>query len=409
MVILQSLKAAIKALSANKMRSSLTILGVVIGVAAVVALMAIGSGATADITSSIEGIGSNVISVIPGRMQGGMSGESQAGVLYYEDYSVLNEQLANVDMLAPIFQSTYTVSQNKDSISVSVYGSNENYLDVNAFELDYGRNLTANDGRTDARVAVIGSQTAEDLFGGLNPIGRKIKINGINFEVVGVTKEKGSSGFGSADDYVLIPLETGYNKLFGGMAVQDGERTLTTISIAAATADDVEAVMTQGEFLMRRVHRLDPSDESEFSLISQSQLMSTLTGVTTTLTIFLGAIAAISLLVGGIGIMNIMLVSVTERTREIGLRKAVGARKNQILTQFLVETIVLSVLGGVLGILFGIGIAWLTTVTGLIAAQVSTSSILMAFGFAVAIGVFFGIYPAYRAAGLHPMEALRYE
>ncbi len=409
MVIIQSFQAAVRALSANKMRSSLTILGVVIGVAAVVALMAIGNGATAEITASIEGIGSNLITVYPGRMQTGPGGESQSGLLLLEDYEVLSEQLVNITNIAPVYQSTYTVSQGKESLSISVYGSNEKYLEVNAFDLDYGLNLTENDGRSDARVAVIGSKTADDLFGGLNPVGRKIKINGINFEIIGVTKEKGSSGFGSADDFILIPLETGYNKLFGAMAIQDGERTLTTISISAANADEVNTIMEQSEFLIRRVHRLNPSDESNFTVMSQSQLMSTLSGITTTLTIFLGAIAAISLLVGGIGIMNIMLVSVTERTREIGLRKAVGARKNQILTQFLVETILLSVLGGILGILMGVGIAALTTWLGLITAQVTSASILLAFGFAVAIGLFFGIYPAYRAAGLHPMEALRYE
>lgn len=409
MTLLQSFRVALKALTANKMRSSLTILGIVIGVAAVVALMAIGNGATTSITSSIEGIGSNVISITPGKMQTGPGGQAQSGNLTLNDFQVLASQLSNISGMSPVYQSSYTVSQGKESYTVAVSGSNEDYLQVNAYTIDYGRSLSKNDRQIDARVAVLGSTTAEDLFGGLNALGRDIKINGINFEVIGVLEEKGSSGFGNADDMILIPLETGYSKLFGSAAVQDGERKLSTISISADSADNVETIMTQTEFLIRRIHRLDPNQESDFSVTSQSQFLSTLSGITTTLTIFLGAIATISLLVGGIGIMNIMLVSVTERTREIGLRKAVGARKNQILMQFLVETVTLSVLGGILGILFGVGIAALSTGLGLITAEVTVSSILMSFSFAVVIGLFFGIYPAYRAAGLHPMEALRYE
>jgi putative ABC transport system permease protein len=409
MILLQSFRVALKALTANKMRSSLTILGIVIGVAAVVALMAIGNGATTSITSSIEGIGSNVISITPGKMQTGPGGQALSGNLTLNDFQVLASQLSNISGISPVYQSSYTVSKGKESYTVAVSGSNEDYLQVNAYTIDYGRSLSKNDRQIDARVAVLGSTTAEDLFGGLNALGRDIKINGINFEVIGVLEEKGSSGFGNADDMILIPLETGYSKLFGSAAVQDGERKLSTISISADSADNVETIMTQTEFLIRRIHRLDPNQESDFSVTSQSQFLSTLSGITTTLTIFLGAIATISLLVGGIGIMNIMLVSVTERTREIGLRKAVGARKNQILMQFLVETVTLSVLGGILGILFGVGIAALSTGLGLITAEVTVSSILMSFSFAVVIGLFFGIYPAYRAAGLHPMEALRYE
>lgn len=409
MYLLQSFRIALRGLTANKMRSSLTILGVVIGVAAVVALMAIGNGATASITSSIEGIGSNLITVMPGRMQTGSGGQSSSGTLTYQDYEMLDSQLPNLAGMAPVYQKNYNVIQRKESFAISVYASTEDYISVNSHTLEIGRNINANDRRSQLRVAVIGHQTAQDLFGGLNPIGRKIKISGLQFEVVGVLKEKGSSGFGNADDLILIPLETGYAKLFGSAAVQNGKQTLSTISISVDSAENVDGVITQTEFLLRRTHRLQPNEDSDFTVSSQSQFLSTLSGITTTLTIFLGAIAAISLLVGGIGIMNIMLVSVTERTREIGLRKAVGARKSQILMQFLIETITLSVLGGVLGILVGLGIAWLTTSLNLITAQVTLSSIVMSFSFAVVIGLFFGIYPAFRAARLHPMVALRYE
>ncbi|PKO13808.1 MAG: multidrug ABC transporter substrate-binding protein [Chloroflexi bacterium HGW-Chloroflexi-10] len=409
MVLLQSFQVALRALTANKMRSSLTILGIVIGVAAVVALMAIGNGATASITSSIEGIGSNLVTVMQGRMQAGSSGQSSSSPLTFQDYEVLNAQLINTAGISPVYQKTYNVSQGKEIYSITVYAATEDYLSVNSHTLAAGRNINASDRRSQMRVAIIGSQTAKDIFGGLNPIGRSIKISGMQFEVVGVLMEKGSSGFGNADDLVLIPLETGYTKLFGSAAVQDGKQTLSAIYISADSAESVDGVITQTEFLLRRTHRLQPSEDLDFTVASQSQFLTTLSGITTTLTIFLGAIAAISLLVGGIGIMNIMLVSVTERTREIGLRKAVGARKSQILMQFLIETITLSVLGGVLGILLGLGIAWLTTALGLITAEVTISSIVMSFSFALAIGLFFGIYPAFRAARLHPMVALRYE
>jgi putative ABC transport system permease protein len=231
----------------------------------------------------------------------------------------------------------------------------------------------------------------------------------VNFTIIGVLKEQDSAGFTNSNDVILVPLETGYAKLFGANAVYDGKKVVNTISLSAASAEAVDSVMTQAESILRAKHDLLPTDDSDFTISSQSQILDTLSSVTTTLTVFLGAIAGISLLVGGIGIMNIMLVSVTERTREIGLRKAVGARKDHILFQFLVETITLSVLGGVIGILLGAAIAAVFTALGLITAVVSLSSILMSFFFAVAIGLFFGLYPAFRAANLHPMEALRYE
>ena len=258
-------------------------------------------------------------------------------------------------------------------------------------------------------VAVIGSTVATDLFGGVNPVGKTIKINGVRFQVIGVLESKGSSGFMSSDSTVLIPLETGYAKLFGNVGSSDGKKTVSSISVSMNSADQVDPFMTKAEYLLRRSHNLSSTDDNDFSVMSSADMLSMLSTITDTLTIFLGAIAGISLLVGGIGIMNIMLVSVTERTKEIGLRKAVGARKDQILTQFLVETLTLSILGGILGILLGMGIAEIVTVLNLITAQVTVGSIALAFGFSVAIGLFFGIYPAYRAASLHPMVALRYE
>jgi putative ABC transport system permease protein len=258
-------------------------------------------------------------------------------------------------------------------------------------------------------VAVLGSQTAEDLFGGLAPIGKTISVNGVKFEVVGVLKSKGSSGFGSADDAIFVPLETGYNKLFGSTATYNDRKVVNSISVSVATTEAMDTVSAQIEFLLRRAHKLASSDELDFNVLSQADLLSTLTSVTQILTTFLGAIAGISLLVGGIGIMNIMLVSVTERTKEIGLRKAVGATKNQILIQFLIETMTLSILGGIIGILLGVGIALLFAASGAIVSVITADSIALAFFFAMLIGMFFGIYPAFRAANLQPMVALRYE
>jgi putative ABC transport system permease protein len=409
MLFSQIVRTAFRGLTANKLRSSLTILGLVIGVAAVVALMAIGKGATSSITSRIQGSGTNLISIFSGRFQRNAGGPAQFSFLTLKDYEALKAGLTDVSGIAPTYQSSYDVKQAAQSIRVQVVGITEDYFPVHSAEVDLGRAINAGDRAAQSRVAVIGSQTSTDLFQGLSPLGRLIKINGVNFTVVGVLKAQDAAGFENPNDTVLIPLETGYGKLFGASAVQDNQRVVSSIALSASTADAVDAVMSQAENILRVQHGLLPSQDADFTINSQTQLLSTLTSVTTTLTVFLGSIAAISLLVGGIGIMNIMLVSVTERTREIGLRKAVGARKDHILFQFLVETITLSVLGGVIGILLGGAIAWAVTALGLITAVVSSSSVMMSFFFAVAIGLFFGLYPAYRAANLHPMEALRYE
>jgi putative ABC transport system permease protein len=410
MLISQNFRTAFRGLTANKLRSALTILGIVIGVAAVVALMAIGNGATSSITSRIESNGTNLITIMTARFRPNAGTPAQFSYLTLDDYQALKTGLANVAAIAPSYQSNYDVKQGSESLRVSVTGVTEDYFKVNtANEVELGRIITAKDRSAKNRVAVIGSQTADDLFQGLNPVNKVIKINGVNFIIIGVLKEQDSAGFTNSNDVILIPLETGYAKLFGANAVYDGMKVVNTIAISAASAEAVDSVMAQAESILRAQHDLLPTEDSDFTISSQSQILDTLSSVTTTLTVFLGAIAGISLLVGGIGIMNIMLVSVTERTREIGLRKAVGARKDHILFQFLIETITLSVLGGVIGILLGAAIAAVFTALGLITAVVSLSSILMSFFFAVAIGLFFGLYPAFRAANLHPMEALRYE
>lgn len=412
MLFSENFKIAIRALRANKLRSILTMLGIVIGVATVVALLSIGKGATASITDQIQSTGSNLLTVSPGRMQRGPGeGESRrASHLYYTDYQLIQRSLTeNISAIAPTFQSSYTVKYGVESFNVNVTGVTTDYQKTNSYKVAEGKFISDGDNKSQMLVAVLGSQTAEDLFGGLSPLGKTISIENVKFQVIGVLESKGSSGFGSADDAIFIPLETGYTKLFGSTAMYNDKKIINSISVSVATTEAMDTVSAQIEFLLRRAHKLASTDELDFNVLNQADLLSTLTSVTQTLTTFLGAIAGISLLVGGIGIMNIMLVSVTERTKEIGLRKAVGATKNQILTQFLIETITLSLLGGIIGILLGAGIATIFSATGLITSIITVDSIALAFFFSLAIGVFFGIYPAFRAANLHPMVALRYE
>jgi putative ABC transport system permease protein len=413
MLFSENFKIALRALRANKMRSILTMLGIVIGVATVVALLSIGKGATASITSQIQSNGSNLLTVSPGRQQMGAArlGQSQqASHLYYSDFQLIQRSLKeSIGVIAPSFQSSYVVKYGDESFNVNVAGVTKDFKETNSYDAALGRFINDGDNKSESLVAVLGSQTAEDFFGGLSPLGKTISIKGLKFEVVGVLESKGSSGFSSSDDVIFIPLDTGYNRLFGSTAMYNDRKIVNTISVSVANTEAMETVSSQIEFLLRRAHNLATSEESDFNVLSQADLLSTLSSVTQILTTFLGAIAGISLLVGGIGIMNIMLVSVTERTKEIGLRKAVGATRNQILTQFLIETVTLSLLGGIVGILLGVGIATIFSITGLIASVITADSILLAFFFALLIGIFFGIYPAFRAANLHPMVALRYE
>ncbi len=409
MNLFENIRISFRALAANKLRSGLTMLGIIIGVAAVVALMSIGRGATRNITSRVEGLGSNLIAVSSARNVRTAGVGAQTTPLYYSDYQAIAQGTNNIVGIAPVYQTSAQVMYGSNQSQFAITGVTPQFAGVNAYSIAQGRFISDYDNSAEARVVVLGSQAAADLFSGLNPLGRDISINGINFTVVGVLASKGSTGFFSQDEVILIPIETGYSRLFGGRALANGQRTLSTISLSAANANLVSDVISHVEYILRRDHQLTLTDTLPFSVSSQSQALSTLTSITSTLTAFLGAIAGISLFVGGIGIMNIMLVSVRERTREIGLRKAVGAKRSVILMQFIVETITLSLIGGILGILLGAGIAGIVTLTGLITTYVSLDVILYSFFFAALVGLFFGIYPAYQAASLRPIEALRYE
>jgi putative ABC transport system permease protein len=410
MLISQNILTAFRGLAANKLRSALTILGIVIGVAAVVALMGIGNGTTSSITNRISSNGTNLLNIQSGRSQRPAPGAQMAQTfLTYKDYQALATTLTDVAGIAPAYQSSYTVTHGTLTSTVSVTGVTTDYVTVHTYQLASGRNITAADNLKQKQVALIGATTAEDLFPSADPLGQSIKINDKTFTVVGVLASKGSTGFDNQDDVILIPLDTGYTKLFGANALRNGETIVSAIAVSASSAETVDAVSAQITFVLRHQHHLATTTADDFRVSNQAELLATLSSVSSTMTTFLGAIAAISLLVGGIGIMNITLVSVSERTREIGLRKAVGAQKNHILFQFLVETMTLSIIGGITGIVIGVAIAWGVTAAGLITSEVSLSSILLSFSFAVLIGLFFGIYPAFRAANLHPMEALRSE
>lgn len=411
MSVFENIRIALRAISGNKLRSGLTMLGIVIGVAAVVALMSVGEGATSGITESVQGMGTNLITVSSSRsfqrIQTGTSGNS--GTLLYSDYVAILEEIGSQAAVAPYYQGMVAVNYGDRSTNATVTGVTSNYPEVNSYTIAKGRKLTDQDSLQKSRVAVLGATSAEDLFSGLNPIGREIQMNGKKFEVVGVFQPKGSSGLNFQDDLVLIPIETAYNVVFGAQATSRGKKVISGIALSATNADQIDSIMSKIEYTLRRERGMTLTDELTLSVSSQSQMLESLSSITGTMTALLGAIAGISLLVGGIGIMNITLVSVRERTREIGLRKAVGAPRGVILFQFLTETLTLSIFGGIIGVLLGWGIAWGVSTSGLITTKVTSNVVFMSIGMATLVGLIFGIYPAFQAASLRPIEALKYE
>jgi len=421
MNVYESIRVALQGLAANKLRSSLTMLGIVIGVGAVIALLALGQGTQAAVTEEIQGIGSNLIFIMPGSEEGHGPGatRSVADTLTLADAEAIAApgNVPGVVAVAPEFNNNADVVYGSESVNATITGTTPDYPLVRSSSPEMGEFFTEQHNTTMARVAVLGHQTAEDLFGGSDPLGRTIKINpstgsgqsSVHFRVIGVMEEKGGGMGGSVDNTVFIPISTAQRKLFGGRATSGTGWKVSSINVSLVSEETMDAATDEITLLLRQQHKIRPGEDDDFSVMSQEDILGMAEQITGILTIFLGAIAAISLLVGGIGIMNIMLVSVTERTREIGIRKAVGAKRRDILMQFLIEAVVLSVIGGLLGILLGAGIAVLVEQSGLMTTVISAEAMLLATGFSVAVGLFFGIYPSMRAARLHPIEALRYE
>lgn len=395
----------ITALSANKVRSGLTILGIVIGIGSVIAMVSIGQGAAGQIQSSIEGLGSNLLTVMPGVIQPGRgivsSGRGSAQTLKNEDVGVL-KQLTGVLYVSPELNRRFQiVSPSGNNTNSTVIGVVPEYAAARNITLANGSFFSNNQLRSMGRVAVLGSTVARDIFGDSDFIGKTVRINKVNFKVIGVLQSKGGSGFFNSDDTVYVPLTT-MQKILAGADF------LSTIAISVENKDLMPQVKELATIVLADKHRVDPQSP-DFSIISQADILGALTQVTNTFTIFLAAVAGISLIVGGIGIMNMMLTTVTERTREIGLRKAIGAKKKDISRQFLTEAVMLTFLGGLAGVILGWVISVLVSKFAGIATSVSFLAIFLAFGVSAAIGIIFGYYPARRAASLNPIEALRYE
>mgnify|MGYP002516596834 CR=1 FL=1 len=405
MLFSESVQIAVTALLGNKLRSILTMLGIIIGVGAVIAMISIGMGVKQNVTNSIASLGSNMLIVTPGSTnKGGVrsaAGSSQK--LKYEDAEAIKKKIKNIDYVSPTVNGSYQIVNGHENWNSSVYGVTPEYLKIRDLTIGTGSFITQNDLNSRNRVAVIGTTVATNLFESENPVGKNIRINNQPYKVIGVIESKGQSSMGQdQDDVVIIPLTTAQERLMGITYVR-------SINIQVSSADKIESVQGQVETLLRQRHHIVGDKEDDFSVRNLTSLMETMTSTTTMLTLFLGSIAAISLLVGGIGIMNIMMVSVTERTREIGIRKALGATFQNIMMQFLIESVVIGVIGGLMGVAVGVGIALAIAKAGLFQTVITAAPILISFSFSVGIGLFFGIYPARKAARLDPIEALRYE
>jgi len=405
MNLLATLRIAIRALRRNLLRTLLTTLGMIIGVGAVIAMVSIGNGAKAQVEAQIASLGQNVVLVMSGNAtRGGFGmGFGSAPSLTREDYDAIRKELTGVTGVSPEVRSFAQVAAGNQNINVQVQGVGEDYLDIRAWPLTAGANFTETDIRNAGKVALIGATTARTLFGDGDPVGQIIRIKSAPFTIVGLLAAKGMSMMGSdQDDTILVPYTSAMIRL-------TTQTTFRSFSVQAASAKALANVQEQIGDLLRQRHRIGPGKDDDFIVRTQQEISEMATATSKIMTILLGAIAGVSLLVGGIGIMNIMLVSVTERTREIGVRLAVGARSRDILLQFLTEAVTLSIVGGLIGVLLGVGVARAVTANFGWNTVVSVESIVLAFCVSAAIGVFFGFYPARKAAQLDPIEALRYE
>jgi len=409
MNVIASVQVALRSLIANKLRSGLTMLGIIIGVGTVIALVAAGAGAQAQVTERFESLGSNMLVISPGTMsfRGMSQGSASAQSLTNDDVQAIVRLASSIAAIAPEYSvgSRQVVYGNKNT-QTTVLGVTPEYLMVHNWLVDRGRFIESLDLASQAKVAILGATVAEELFGELvDPLGKTVKINRRNYQVVGLLASKGVGGFQNLDDQAFIPLSTAQIR-FGGA----GNTSLRAINVQVVSADKMEWAQAELTAIVRARHGLAQGQPDDFTVQNQAQIVEMVQETAETFTVLLSSIAAISLLVGGIGVMNIMLVSVTERTREIGIRKAVGAKRRDIMAQFLVEAMALAFLGGLVGVLAGYGGAQVVTpLMGGARALVTPDSVVMALSVSIAVGLFFGLYPASRAAALNPIDALRFE
>jgi putative ABC transport system permease protein len=399
-------KVAMNALKRNKMRSFLTMLGIIIGVASVITMLAIGQGSKKSIEDQISSMGSNMLFVMPGtmRMGGVQQGSSGSQRLTVADVNAIKTGCEAVVAVSPEVRSSGQAVYGSSNWPTTIYGGNEEYLEIKSWSIVSGRNITDSEAKGSAKVCLIGRTVADELFGeGIDPTGETVRFKNIPFKIIGVLKEKGQNSFGQDQDDVLIaPYTTVQKRILAQTHIQ-------SIQMSARSAEESSLAQEQVAEVLRQTHKLKDNEDNDFTIRSQEELATTMTSVTDILTILLGAIAGISLLVGGIGIMNIMYVSVTERTREIGLRMSLGGRGVDILMQFLFESILLSVFGGLIGILLGLLASRIVEALTSWPITVMMGSVILSFVVCTAIGVFFGWYPARKASDLDPIDALRYE
>jgi len=416
MKFVEALALAISGISANRLRSALTMLGILIGVSAVIVLVAVGNGTSVQVQNQIQSLGSNIVYIYPANARsGGVSqGFGSGQTLSQADVDALNDKSQAPDIVTaiPVTQANGIMVYQNQNWFASTSGSTPDFPQVRNYQVAAGQMFTDSQVNSAAKVVVVGQTVVDNLFGG-DPnaaVGQTIKISRQSFRVIGVFAPKGSAGLGNQDNVAVIPITTAWDYLSGGRG-----KNISQIVVEARDANSVQAAQNEATTVLLNRHNIGDPSQADFTTQSQQDILNTAGQITQILTLVLGAIAAISLVVGGIGIMNIMLVTVTERTREIGIRKAIGARRTDILLQFLIESMFLSGFGGVLGIVVGAGLSnYLASIASRISSSfpppvVSIPSVLLAFGVSVGIGLFFGIYPANRAAALNPIEALRYE
>ncbi len=407
MLFKETIQMAIEALWANKMRSLLTMLGIIIGVGAVIAMVSIGMGVRKNVQDSIASLGSNMLIVNASATKNAAGVRQAAGSnvrLKLEDAEAIKKKIDDAEYVSPTVQKNYQIVNGNQNWNTQVVGAMPEYMNIRSLAISNGTFITQKDVDSNSRVAVIGTTVAENLFGeDVNPVGKNIRINNDPFKVVGLLESKGQSSVGQdQDDTVIIPITTAMNRIMAMDHIQ-------SISVQVISADKMDSVQSEIETLMRQRHRITGDKEDDFTVRNLTSIMETMTSTTTMITLLLGSVAGISLLVGGIGIMNIMMVSVTERTREIGIRKALGATYSNIMMQFLIEAVFVGIIGGFIGIGLGCGLATAIAQFGGFNTVITIEPILVSFFFSVGISLFFGIYPARKAAKLDPIEALRYE